>query len=135
METPPQVVGEDEEVSHLFTRVTSHHISLYVSPHTIYSHTCNLIQVIVFSFFSDISVNPQIIKTIFQFNQGVNRTFARLSKYLDSWKRFKPLWKMDKGPTLDKFAQKNPTVVDYDSKLLLYSKMGQEVERWVSTSL
>ncbi|PRP82215.1 dynein-1-alpha heavy chain, flagellar inner arm I1 complex, partial [Planoprotostelium fungivorum] len=97
METPPQVVGEDEEV-------------------------------IVFSFFTDISVNPQIIKTIFQFNQGVNRTFARLSKYLDGWKKFKPLWKMDKGPTLDKFAQKNPSVVDYDSKLLLYSKMGMEVE-------
>jgi dynein heavy chain len=97
IETPPQVVGEDEEP-------------------------------VIFSFYADISFNPQVLRTMFVLGQGYEKTFAKIHKYLDMWRRYKPLWKMDKVPTLERFAQKNPTVVDYDTKLMLYSKLGQEVE-------
>ncbi len=39
-----------------------------------------------------------------------------------------PLLQMDKIPTLEKFAAKLPSCVDYDTKLIFYSKLAQEVE-------
>jgi dynein heavy chain len=81
---------------------------------------------VIFTFYTDISANPQVIKTIFILNQGVNRTFSKINKYLDTWRRFKPLWKMDKTPALERFAARAPTIVDYDTKLMLYAKLGEE---------
>lgn len=83
---------------------------------------------VIFNFYADISFNPQVLKTMFILNEGVERSFQKIAKYLEMWKRYKPLWKMDKVPTLERFAQKGPSVVDYDTKLTLYSKLGQEVE-------
>ncbi len=97
IETPPQVIGEDEEP-------------------------------VIFNFYADISFNPQVLKTMFILSEGVEKTFQKIHKYLDMWRRYKPLWKMDKVPTLERFAQKNPSIVDYDTKLTLYAKLGQEVE-------
>lgn len=85
---------------------------------------------VIFTFNTDISANPQVIKTIFILNQGVNRTFTKINKYLDTWRRFKPLWKMDKTPALERFAARTPTIVDYDTKLMLYAKLGQEAENF-----
>lgn len=43
------------------------------------------------------------------------------------WKRYRPLWKLDKTIMLEKFASKNPTCVAYDDKLQFYSKLATEV--------
>lgn len=83
---------------------------------------------IIFSFYTDVSANPQVIKMLLLFNQGIAKTFRKVDQYLDGWKRYKPLWKIDRGPTLEKFVQKNPSVIDFDSKLTFYKKLGSEVE-------
>jgi dynein heavy chain, axonemal len=51
---------------------------------------------VMFSFYTDISANPQVIKTVLLLNQFVHKTFNSVSKYLDGWKRYKLLWKLDK---------------------------------------
>ena len=51
---------------------------------------------IVFSFYTDVISNANIVNQMVQINQALSKTFNRLSKYLDAWRRYRPLWKVDK---------------------------------------
>jgi dynein heavy chain len=51
---------------------------------------------VTFSFHTDISANPQVIKTALICNQAIHRSFGGISKFLEGWKRYKNLWKLDK---------------------------------------
>lgn len=56
---------------------------------------------VIFSFYTDISASPQVIKTVLIINQAVHRTFITIGKYLEGWKRYKLLWKLDKVRQFD----------------------------------
>jgi dynein heavy chain len=83
---------------------------------------------IVFSFHSDIVANQAIVHMISQLNSTITRTFGGLNKWLETWRKYRPLWKVDKVITLEKFAQKKPSVVMYDEKLAFYAKLAKDVE-------
>lgn len=51
---------------------------------------------VVFSFHSDVVGNQSIIGAISQLNSAITRTFTNLTKWLDTWKKYRPLWKVDK---------------------------------------
>jgi dynein heavy chain len=51
---------------------------------------------IVFSFHSDVVANPMITTMSNGLNSSIGRTFNSLAMYLDSWRRYRPLWKVDK---------------------------------------
>ena len=51
---------------------------------------------VTFSFYTDISANPQVIKTALIINQSIHRSFGGIGKFLEGWKRYKLLWKLDK---------------------------------------
>lgn len=51
---------------------------------------------VTFSFHTDISANPQVIKTALIINQSIHRSFSSIGKFLEGWKRYKLLWKLDK---------------------------------------
>lgn len=82
----------------------------------------------VFSFHSDLVQNQNVITLVNSVNSNVSRTFSNLHKWIDTWKKYRPLWKVDKVVTLEKFAQKNPSVIMYDEKLILYAKLSKDVE-------
>ncbi|KAI8825885.1 dynein heavy chain and region D6 of dynein motor-domain-containing protein [Fimicolochytrium jonesii] len=83
---------------------------------------------IIFSFHSDIIANQSIIAMIGSLNSSITRTFGSLNAWLDSWRKYRPLWKVDKVITLEKFAQKKPSVISYDEKLAFYSKLASDVD-------
>ncbi|PIK48528.1 putative dynein heavy chain 10, axonemal isoform X3 [Apostichopus japonicus] len=83
---------------------------------------------IIFSFFSDISVDPFIIEFVNTSSNYMQKTLTNLTKYLSRWKRYRPLWKLDKTIMLEKFAAKNPTCVAFDDMLQFYSKLANEVD-------
>ncbi|KAI9223372.1 dynein heavy chain and region D6 of dynein motor-domain-containing protein [Blastocladiella britannica] len=83
---------------------------------------------ITFSFFSDVCNNAAVVNTMVFLNQGVARCFANVSKFLDTWRKYRPLWKVDKMITLEKFAVKKPTCAQYDEKLLFYIKLNKDVD-------
>ncbi|KAJ3055760.1 Dynein heavy chain 10, axonemal [Rhizophlyctis rosea] len=83
---------------------------------------------VVFSFHSDVVASQSIVSMIGVMNQTITRTFGDLNKWLDTWRKYRPLWKVDKVITLEKFAQKKPTVVLYDDKLMFYSKLAKDVD-------
>uniref|UniRef100_A0A8D0HBM0 Dynein axonemal heavy chain 10 n=1 Tax=Sphenodon punctatus TaxID=8508 RepID=A0A8D0HBM0_SPHPU len=82
---------------------------------------------ITLSFFIDISQNPLIIEQAVLITQNIHKLLISLTKYLNRWKRYRPLWKLDKAIVMEKFAAKNPACVSFDEKLQFYTKVAQEV--------
>eukprot|EP00062_Callorhinchus_milii_P021625 gi/632978548/ref/XP_007905975.1/ PREDICTED: dynein heavy chain 10, axonemal [Callorhinchus milii] len=80
-----------------------------------------------FSFYSDVSQNTQIIEVAVSITQNLHKLLSSLSKYLNRWKRYRSLWKLDKAIVVEKFAVKKPSCVSYDEKLQFYTRIGEEV--------
>ncbi|XP_075852592.1 dynein axonemal heavy chain 10 [Microcebus murinus] len=90
-------------------------------------------EIVIVSFYSDISVTPQIIEQAVMIPQNVHRILVNLMKYLQKWKRYRPLWKLDKAIVMEKFAAKKPPCTAYDEKLQFYSRIASEVMRYPLT--
>nr|XP_015221526.1 PREDICTED: dynein heavy chain 10, axonemal [Lepisosteus oculatus] len=82
---------------------------------------------VVFSFHSDVSQNPQVIEKAVSISQSIHRLLMSITRYLNRWKRYRPLWKLDKAIVMEKFAAKKPSCVAYDEKLHFYARISQEV--------
>ncbi|XP_050408300.1 dynein axonemal heavy chain 10 [Patella vulgata] len=81
----------------------------------------------VFSFFTDISANPEIIEVCNTIQLSIRKTLTNLAKYLNRWKKYRSIWKVDKQVIADKWFAKGPSVVDFDDKLQYYNKTTDEV--------
>ncbi|NWS77915.1 DYH10 protein, partial [Crotophaga sulcirostris] len=84
-------------------------------------------EVVTFSFYSDVSQSPVVIEQAVLITQNVHKLLASLSKYLNQWKRYQPLWKLDKGMVMERLAAEKPTCVTFDEELQFYMKVAQEV--------
>ncbi|NXT33611.1 DYH10 protein, partial [Pelecanoides urinatrix] len=84
-------------------------------------------EVITFSFYSDISQNSLIIEQAVLITQNVHKLLASLSKYLNQWKRYQLLWKLDKGVVMERLAAEKPACITFDEELQFYMKVAQEV--------
>ncbi|NXW19364.1 DYH10 protein, partial [Circaetus pectoralis] len=84
-------------------------------------------EVITFSFYSDVSQNPLIIEQAVLITQNVHKLMASLSKYLNQWKRYHLLWKLDKGTVMERLAAEKPACITFDEELQFYMKVAQEV--------
>ncbi|XP_067660223.1 dynein axonemal heavy chain 10-like [Haliotis asinina] len=81
----------------------------------------------VFSFFQDISQNPEIIELVQIVAQNIKNTLTSLQRYLNRWKKYRNIWKPEKMQIAEKWFQKGPTVVAFDEKLQHYFKTIEEV--------
>ncbi|XP_029909103.1 dynein heavy chain 10, axonemal [Myripristis murdjan] len=84
-------------------------------------------EVVVFSFYSDVYPNPRINESAMTVSQNVQRLLSSVGHYLNCWKHYGPLWKMDKATVNEKFAAKKPSCVMYDDRLQYYTHINQEV--------
>ncbi|KAG9487629.1 hypothetical protein GDO78_007442 [Eleutherodactylus coqui] len=82
---------------------------------------------IIYSFYNDIYQNPHITEQALLINQNMHKLLTSLIKYLNIWKRYRPLWKLDKAIVLEKFAARNPSCIMYDETLQFYSRLALEV--------
>jgi len=82
---------------------------------------------VIFSFYSDISEDPNVMKRMFTLDQAVEKAFDKLGVFLDKWKRYSSLWRHDKHQMLDLFVKGNPTFVQYETKLSYYRTMKTQV--------
>jgi len=51
---------------------------------------------VVFSYFLDISTNPDVVELVMQTQNRVRAAISGLTRYLMRWKRFRTIWKSDK---------------------------------------
>ncbi|XP_048858906.1 dynein axonemal heavy chain 10 [Brienomyrus brachyistius] len=82
---------------------------------------------VVFSFYTDMCQHPEVNEQALAISQNAQRLLSTVGRYLGRWKRYRPLWKLDKAIVMEKFAAKKPTCVAYDEKLQFYARVSQEV--------
>lgn len=87
---------------------------------------------ILFTFYSDISQNPYVLKLTLSLNQEIHKGFNIVNKYLDSWRRYDMvynLWNTKRRSALDKLADKNPPFVYFDTRMAQYSRLAEAVRQ------
>ncbi|XP_028292993.1 dynein heavy chain 10, axonemal [Gouania willdenowi] len=84
-------------------------------------------EVVMFSFFTDVWQHPQINVSAMMVSQNVQQLLLSVERYLNHWKRYRPLWEKDKTITNEKFAAKKPSCVTFDDKLQFLSGVAEEV--------
>lgn len=82
---------------------------------------------IIFSFYDDITIDTEIIKLVETVDKVIHQMFDSITDYLRRWYRYRPLWNLDQGNTIDKFGSRNPGSVAYDEKLAFYNNVAIEV--------
>lgn len=82
---------------------------------------------VIFSFYSDVCQHPQIHESAITVSQNVQRLLSSVGRYLNHWKHYRTLWKLDKAIVNEKFAAKKPSCVMYDDKLQFYARVKLEV--------
>ncbi|XP_064612357.1 LOW QUALITY PROTEIN: dynein axonemal heavy chain 10-like [Liolophura sinensis] len=82
----------------------------------------------VFSFFMDLSANQDIIELVQMIQVNMKNTLTNLQRYLNRWKKYRSIWKVDKDAIADRWFQKGPSVVAFDDKLQYYYKTTDEVK-------
>lgn len=84
-------------------------------------------ELMTFNFCSDVRQHPQINESAMTVSQNVQRLLISVDRYLNHWKRYKPLWEKNKTIVNEHFAAKKPSCVMYDDKLQFLSRINQEV--------
>ena len=83
---------------------------------------------VIFSFYTDIIVNPDVVSLVSTVTRTIAKTFGRVNKRLDDYRKYDQLWKMDKQQSLSKFEQKQPNCVMFDSRLQSYQRVVFDAE-------
>ena len=78
---------------------------------------------IIFSFYSDIIANPEVVSLVSLVTRTIAKTFGRVNKHLDVYRKYDQLWRVDKHEHLSKFEQKSPTCVMFDNRLQSYQRV------------
>ncbi|XP_076453104.1 dynein axonemal heavy chain 10-like [Babylonia areolata] len=90
-------------------------------------------ELFVFTFFTDISANQEIIELVQTITANIKNTLTTLTRYLNRWKKYRSIWKSEKQALAEKWFQKEPSVVWFDDRLQYYNKMMDEVESQPTT--
>lgn len=84
-------------------------------------------ELVIFSFYSDVWQHPQINESAMAVSQNVQRLLLSVDRYLNHWKRYRPLWEKNKTIVNEKFAARKPSCVMYDDKLQFLAHIKKEV--------
>ncbi|XP_056232067.1 dynein axonemal heavy chain 10 [Seriola aureovittata] len=84
-------------------------------------------ELVTFSFYSDVWQHPQINESAMTVSQNIQRLLLSVDRYLNHWKRYRPLWEKNKTIVNEKFAARKPSCVMYDDKLQFLARINQEV--------
>ncbi|ELU10552.1 hypothetical protein CAPTEDRAFT_221643 [Capitella teleta] len=85
----------------------------------------------IFSFFSDISANQEVISLVQTVQANMKNTLTTLTRYLTRWKKYRGVWKVDKAAAVDKWFQRGPSVVAFDDRLQYFFKIMDEVDTMI----
>lgn len=86
----------------------------------------------VYSYYLDAQYEPQLGKVFPMIDRILMKTLKGSKQYINTWWRYEFLWKLKPEKELDGFiktkGEAGPTVIEYDTKLLSYLKIGQEIK-------
>uniref|UniRef100_A0A665V7Z7 Dynein heavy chain tail domain-containing protein n=1 Tax=Echeneis naucrates TaxID=173247 RepID=A0A665V7Z7_ECHNA len=84
-------------------------------------------ELVTFNFYSDICQHPEINESAMTVSQNIQRLLVSVDRFLNHWKRYRPLWEKNKTIVNEKFAARKPSCVMYDDKLQFFARIKQEL--------
>ena len=81
----------------------------------------------IFTFHSDILPLPSVTEVCLQIMDNLQKMLLNCIRIAARWRKYKPIWKLDKALVSEKFANKAPSCIDYDNKLQFYTKLVKDV--------
>ncbi|KAJ7569126.1 hypothetical protein O6H91_01G062100 [Diphasiastrum complanatum] len=81
----------------------------------------------IFTFYNDVSLNPQIIKEMLTINNIIQKVLTGIHKNLESWRKYQHLWKQDKSAISERFVSRNPTCSKFEEKFYKYAKIASNI--------
>lgn len=84
---------------------------------------------VVFSYYDDVVRDGRVTGLVGDLDQEIHAMFSAVGGYIGRWKKYRPLWSLDKAASVTKFGNTQPTSVQYDDKLAFYQNMADEVAR------
>eukprot|EP00756_Hemistasia_phaeocysticola_P021124 Hpha_TRINITY_DN15757_c2_g7::TRINITY_DN15757_c2_g7_i2::g.37596::m.37596/K10408/DNAH; dynein heavy chain, axonemal len=83
-----------------------------------------------FTFYNDISKGSQVIQFKTKVNQGIQKTFFYVHKHLQSWRKYKDLWTIQKDKFIEKLALKNMPWLEYDARWADFTRLIQGLDQY-----
>jgi len=81
----------------------------------------------LFTFHSDILPLPSVTEVCLGITENLQRCLVNCIKIAAKWRKYSKIWKPDKPLVTEKFANKEPSCVEYDHLLDVYTKMVKDV--------
>ena len=66
---------------------------------------------VYFTFYDDVSRDDRVLTRFQLLDSRVQSLFTEVGHYLSGWKKYRPLWKLDKATAVSKFTHRNPSYV------------------------
>jgi len=86
----------------------------------------------VYSYCMDVQMDPSVNKIFSIVQRTLQKNMSQVRHSVQGWERYSYLWKRPITKELDTFIKTKgdagPTVVDYDTRLLSYFTMGQQIQ-------
>jgi dynein heavy chain len=92
---------------------------------------------IIFSFFSDVSANPHVLRMQMMLQQAIKRVFGKVNTHLEGWRRYDTvhqLWNQKKRAALEKLVDRSPPTAYFDIRLSQYLKLSHAVQAQPETT-
>lgn len=51
---------------------------------------------LLFTFYTDMLSNPAVLSIMSSLNACITKTFSEMNKWIELWRKYRPLWKVDK---------------------------------------
>jgi dynein heavy chain len=80
------------------------------------------------SFYEIISNDDDTLKVLVQIMNGMSSSATELQKYLSYWDKYKPIWEMDKGAFIRRYAKAMRPLVQYDMDITRYRDHQQDIQ-------
>ena len=79
----------------------------------------------LFTFHADILPVPALTEICLSIMENIQKILLNTTKIALKWRKFKPIWKLDKTLVAEKFAVKSPSCIEFDKQLQFYTNLRQ----------
>ena len=80
-----------------------------------------------FTFYDDVARVDSVLQLVQCLDTIVFSVFEKITKNLRRWRKYRQLWQLDPHYTIQKFASKKPTCVEFDCKLEFYQQIHTDI--------
>ncbi|XP_041963780.1 LOW QUALITY PROTEIN: dynein heavy chain 5, axonemal [Alosa sapidissima] len=106
---------------------TTHHSMADGSTSDISASVAQAMPIQARNYHKSISENKEIVKLVSVLSTSINSTKKEVLNALERFGRYHHIWRRDRGETIRKFSQGTPLLSEFESQILYYRDLEQEI--------